>query len=580
MNRQTKRAMRLTAHGASALVIASAIGVVQAAGCLQPDCDEQHRCGSLGTDGVDPPDAGPPDADPPDAGPPDADPPDADSPDADPPDADPPDAGPPDETCVPRESTGAVDDTCGVFVSASRAGSGGTGTKTEPFGSLQEAILQAQQNKTGRVYACAGAGEEFSEVVAVPGGVTLYGGLDCNNGWIWAGEATKTVLTADEGMIPLTMGGPSGTVRIEDLHVAARPTAQQHNGAGVSSIAAIAHGTAVELVRCELEAGDAAPGADGASFTEPPIPGLPGLTGSPACSRTDSERAPGGAGLVNQCGTPDDLTDDSTGGFGGWSWPAMGGPGGDGLPLLAASGDEPNHGTGGGPSGRCTNGNPGNIRPRGTPGTGAEGPGSISMTGYAGVPGASGRRGAPGQGGGGGGGNRGESSLSRDYRCRDDLIADRAGAAGGSGGTGGCGGLGGRGGLPGGASIALISVGATLSFEAVVLKAGDGGRGGNGGDGQPGGEGGAAGLGGTVDPNESLGLYGACDGGRGGRGGDGGKGGGGQGGHSLGIAFNGTPPPLSGVAIQLGVAGLGGGGDDDTGLRADTGIAADTLAFN
>ncbi|WP_437488216.1 hypothetical protein WME75_08330 [Sorangium sp. So ce1014] len=567
MNRQTKRAMRLAAHGASALIMASVVGVMQTASCVYDtplgNCENRHQgC----PDGA--------------AGGPAVEMPDADSPDADSPDAGPPDADPPGETCVPRESTGAVDDTCGVFVSASRAGSVGTGTKTEPFGSLQEAIHQAQQNSTGRVYACAGAGEEFSEVVEVPGGVTLYGGLDCNNGWIWAGEATKTVLTAGEGMIPLTMGGPSGTVRIENLHVVARSTAQQHNGAGVSSIAAIAHGTAVELVRCELEARDAAPGAAGASFTEPAIPGVPGYTGSPGCTRTDGERVPGGASVVNQCGTPDDLTDDSAGGYGGWSWPAMGGPGADGTPLLAASGDVENHGTGWSSSGRCANGISGNSRPRGTPGAGAEGPGSISMTGYAGVPGAPGRRGAPGQGGGGGGGDRGESSVSRDYRCDDGLIADRAGAAGGSGGAGGCGGLGGRGGFPGGASIALISVGATLSFEAVVLKAGDGGRGGNGGDGQPGGEGGAGGRGGTVDPNEALGLHGGCDGGRGGRGGDGGKGGGGQGGHSLGIAFNGTPPPLSGVAIQLGAAGLGGGDDGDTGLGADTGIAADTLAFN
>ncbi|XXX79607.1 PGRS family protein [Sorangium sp. So ce134] len=479
---------------------------------------------------------------------------------------------------MPRESTGAVDDRCGVFVSASRAGSVGTGTKTEPLGSLQEAINRAQHNRTGRVYACAGAGEEFSEVVKVPGGVTLYGGLDCKNGWIWAGEATKTVLTADEGMIPLTMGGPSGTVRIEDLHVVARSIQQQQNSAGVSSIAAIAHGTAVELVRCELEAGDAAPGAAGAAFTEPAMSGIQGLTGSNACTRTDSKRAPGGAAIINRCGTPDDSTDDSTGGFGGWSWPAMGGPGGDGLPLLPASGDEENRGTGWSSSGRCTNGKPGNNRPGGAPGASAEGPGRISMTGYAGVSGAPGSRGAPGQGGGGGGGERGESSDSTLYLCLDDTSEDRAGAAGGSGGTGGCGGLGGRGGLPGGASIALISVNATLSFDAVVLKAGNGGRGGNGGDGQLGGEGGAGGQGGTVDPDETRGLSGGCAGGRGGKGGDGGKGGGGQGGHSLGIAFNGTPPPLSGVTIQFGAAGLGG--DGDTGQKADTGIAADTLAFN
>jgi hypothetical protein len=570
MNRQTKRAVRLAAHGASALIMASLVGVTQTASCVYDtplgNCEDRHQgCpeGAAGGPSVEMPDAGAPDADPPDA---------------DPPDADPPDADPPDETCVPRDSTGAVDDTCGVFVSASRAGSAGTGTKAEPFLSLQEAINEAQENKTGRVYACAGDGEEFSEVVEVPGGVTLYGGLDCNNGWIWAGEATKTVLTAGEGMIPLTMGGQSGTVRIEDLHVVARPTAQQHDGAGGSSIAAVAHSAAVQLVRCELEAGGGAPGADGAPFTVPAMSGNPGRPGTNGCTRTDRNPSPGGAAEVNQCGTPDDPTDDSTGGSGGESRPTTGEDGGDGLPLLTASGDEENGGRGWGSSGSCASGSPGKSRPTAAPGASAAGPGSISVAGYAGVPGAPGNRGAPGQGGGGGGGDRGESSESTRYLCIDGRSEDRAGASGGSGGAGGCGGLGGRGGLPGGASIALISIDATLSFEAVVLKAGPGGRGGNGGDGQLGGDGAAGGMGGTVNLDETQGIYGACDGGRGGRGGNGGKGGGGQGGHSLGIAFHGTPPPLSGVAIQFDAAGLGG--DGDTGHKADTGIAADTLAFN
>ncbi|WP_437511458.1 hypothetical protein [Sorangium sp. So ce1099] len=568
MNRQTRRTRRLAAHGASALIMASMIGAVQAAGCLRPDCEEKLRCGAPGPGGptVDLPDAGSPDTGWPDAGP--------------------PDTGPPKDPCVPSESTGAVDETCGVFVSASLGSPEGTGSKTAPFSSLKDAIQRAaQQNGTGRVYACAGDGEEFSEVVEVPGGVTLYGGLDCNDDWLWMGDATKTVLTADEGMIPLTMGGPSGAVRIEDLRVVARSTAQHHDGAGMSSIAALAHGTAVELVRCELEAGDAAPGADGASVMERASQGASGLPGGAACSRYDDNAVPGGLAVTNDCGTPD-ATDDSVGGSGGNGFPERGSNGGDGKPLDPANSEQENGGTGWTMSApRCTPGLAGSNGSTGTSGAGATSPGAISMTGYAGVAGGSGGRGAPGQGGGGGGGERGEVGVETRvdntiYVCRDDVAADRAGASGGSGGAGGCGGLGGSGGFPGGASIALISIDATLSFEGVTLKAGAGGQGGDGGGGQLGGAGGLGGLGGAV-ASHHIRLNPGCPGGPGGRGGNGGNGGGGQGGHSLGIAFRGTPPPSDGVTIlPLGEAGLGGNsgapGDD----RGDNGFKGATLAFN
>ncbi|MGK3965771.1 PGRS family protein [Sorangium sp. So ce118] len=453
--------------------------------------------------------------------------------------------------------------------------------------SLKDAIQRAAgPNGTGRVYACAGDGEEFNEVVEVPGGVTLYGGLDCDNDWLWIGDATKTVLTADEGMIPLTMSGPSGAVRIEDLRVVAKSTAQQRDGAGMSSIAAIAHGTTVKLVRCELEAGDAAPGADGASVIERASQGAPGLPGIAACSRDDDARVAGGDRVPNTCGTSDDPTDDSVGGRGGYSEPGRGSVGDDGQPLDPANSEQKNGGTGWTMSApRCTPGLAGSNGSTGTPGAGATGPGAISMTGYAGVAGGSGSRGAPGQGGGGGGGERGEveTEVRMDntiYVCRDGVSEDRAGASGGSGGAGGCGGLAGSGGFPGGASIALISIDAALSFEGVTLKAGAGGQGGDGGDGQQGGAGGLGGLGGEVASNH-IGMNAGCPGGPGGRGGNGGKGGGGQGGHSLGIAFRGTPPPSDGVTIlPLGAAGLGGNSGAPGGDRGDNGIAEATRAFN
>ncbi|WP_437679314.1 PGRS family protein [Sorangium sp. So ce131] len=462
-----------------------------------------------------------------------------------------------------------------MFVSAVRGSAGGSGTKDAPLKSLQAAIALAQQ-KTGRVYACAGDGEGFNEAVDVPSGVTVYGGLDCGDGWAWIGGTTKTTLTAESGKIPLTMHGDSGVVHIEDVHVTAQPGMQGTN-ATVSSIAAIALNTNVELVRCLLEAGNAAPGANGA-----PPPGRLGVApagqaGGNACSQSNEADVAGGGAVVNDCDTPDS-GDDSRGGRGGNGSMSEGYSGANGEPLLTAIGDEPNGGAGH-PTGLvtlCTPGDPGSSRGPGMPGVDATGRGAISEAGYAGAPGMDGGRAMPGQGGGGGGGERGATSTST-RRCPGNMI-NRAGAGGGSGGAGGCGGAGGRGGLPGGASIALISINAMFSFTNVVLGAADGGDGGDGGDGQQGGTGGEGGPGGAV-PSGSDGLSAGCPGGRGGDGGAGGKGGGGQGGHSLGIAFLGQQPPTAGATIFRGTAGRGGtGGTPDR--RGADGVAMNVLGFD
>ncbi|WP_148313452.1 PGRS family protein [Sorangium cellulosum] len=479
---------------------------------------------------------------------------------------------------MPRENPDGVDDACGVFVSVGSNVSNEAGSKSEPLGSLQQAIDLARQNGTHRVYACTGDGEDFNEAIEVPGGVAIYGGLDCNDGWKWVGDTQKTRLTAGKGVIPLTMRGLPGTVHIEDLHVVAQSIGQQdESGAGLSSIAALAHSTSVELVRCVLEAGHAASGADGAPHEGNAPPGLPGQQGNYACSGAYEAPVAGGSAVFNECGTPDDLGDDSSGGSGGDGLPLIGTTGDNGTPLLTASGDMENRGNGHDGITTCTIGRPGSSRAESPPGAGAIGTGSISAAGYAGAAGSDGRPGLPGQGGGGGGGARGVAETTVERYCPTG--SRRGGASGGSGGAGGCGGRGGRGGLPGGSSIALISLDAALSFDAVILRVGSGGDGGRGGPGQPGGEGGAGGPGGRIPPNGGAGLFPACEGGKGGTGGTGGKGGGGQGGHSLGIAFRGAPPPTDGATIELGDPGTGGQGSD-AGHSGAPGMASNTLEFN
>ncbi|WP_437585617.1 PGRS family protein [Sorangium sp. So ce1000] len=462
------------------------------------------------------------------------------------------------EECVPSKSGEAVNDGCGVFVAAS-GDDAAAGTKDAPVKTIQQAVTLAQQEgATRRVYACA---ETFEGEVELPGGIALFGGLDCAARWGWIGETTKTTLSALEGEIPLVMRGGDGAVRVEDVHVTARAIDPSNEAArGRSAVAALAEGVTVELARCTLEAGDAADGRDGEGYAEPALAGEMGNPGMEACS---GARTFGGDVKRNDCGTPDDPSDDSRGGLGGNGTLDVGGDGGNGTPAGAE-----NRGLGQNVD-VCAEGTAGAEGGAGEPGPSATGLGSLSSSGYTGISGKPGTPGTTAQGGGGGGGAKGGAAANQ---CTLDSAG---GASGGSGGPGGCGGKGGKPGGPGGASIALVSLDASLTFDDVSLKTGRGGRGGNGGPGQEGGLGGLGGLGGTV-PASTAGLNAGCAGGPGGKGGNGGIGGGGIGGHSLGIAFHGTPPPTSGLTITTGEPGPGGNGDGDS---AATGIKADTQEF-
>ncbi|WP_437741692.1 PGRS family protein [Sorangium sp. So ce302] len=464
--------------------------------------------------------------------------------------------------CVPSENPMAVDDTCGVFVS-SLGSDENTATKEAPMKTLGAALALAEKNEKRRVYACA---ETFEEAVEVTQGVTIYGGLDCASGWGWAGEQRKTVLTAEAGEIPLVVrgGGVEATVRVEDVHVLARGIEPDDvELAGASSIAAVAEEVNVELARCVLEAGDAAAGAEGAAYETSAMGGAMGNEGTEACSAPASL---GGLSVKNDCGTPEDASDDSRGGSGGAGEADTG--------LLGIPGAPENLTNGGKGEGAavCTDGTAGANGSEGGPGAGATGLGEISASGFTGVSGRDGAKGGTAQGGGGGGGAKGGAGTDK---CPNEALA--GGASGGSGGAGGCGGAGGRGGGAGGSSIALISLNAALSFEDVTLKTGRGGAGGKGGAGQEGGAGGAGGPGGTK-PEEATALNNACAGGAGGKGGPGGQGGGGRGGHALGIAYKGAAPPVQGAVIELGEAGTGGPGAKAEGEGA-AGVKAEVQAF-
>jgi hypothetical protein len=445
--------------------------------------------------------------------------------------------------CVPAIASLPVDDMCGVFVSAAGNDSN-DGTKAAPVKTLLAALAKANGLP---VYACNDGG---TGAVVLTEDATVYGGLDCAQGWRYAGLEKKTPWSAGANEIPLRL---SAGVRAElyDVVIAAADA----TAAGGSSIGVLAEvGTQLALERCEVNAGN---GADGAEGEAPMGTGAVGVSGGDGSGDCDED-------VIEIQGFGGQLTCDATnvaGGDGGSGTKNMtGGAGSPGLPI----GTGGTAGLGQGVSVDCaTDGNGGAGTPgtSGTPGQGASASlGTLGPSGVSGIAGNDGLPGAPGQGGGGGGGGK---------ACANT----KAGPSGGGGGSGGCGGAGGKGGKPGGSSIALVSLGAKLRFESVQLTAKNGGKGGAGGAGQPGGAGGNGGM-----PGMGDGTGAACAGGKGGDGGLGGRGGGGLGGHSIGIAHAGEAPDTAGATITMSTAGSGGLGEGDMGTGAP-GKAAPVQSF-
>ena len=459
--------------------------------------------------------------------------------------------------CIPSENVGAIDSTCGVFVSASLGDDTYAGSQGKPLKSLSAAVALAQ-SKGKPVYAC---GEVFAESASIAADVTLYGGLDCaSDKTPWGYDASKkTSLAPNADAIALVISKATTSVEVFDFAI----TSANAEQAGGSSIAVLVAQATASFTRCDVTAGDGKQGAAGEVYQDAAKEGDPGKTGADACA---ADQSFGGKAVTNACGP------DSVSGGGGYGSTDSGGDGTNGSPLGSPNGGNGDSGSG------CTagtKGDDGDVFGVATSGLGATALGTLDVSGYSGVAGTQGGTGKPAQGGGGGGGAKGGSGAGK---CVDSMSA--GGASGGSGGAGGCGGAGGRGGGAGGASIALVSIGATLSFADVMLNVGKGGNGGDGGAGQVGGNGGDPGPGGIAKPTYS-GLNNACPGGKGGAGGDGGRGGGGRGGHAVGIAYTGDAAPVTtGVSFNnKGTAGDGGIGDSANMGDGAKGALADVQKF-
>lgn len=455
---------------------------------------------------------------------------------------------------------GELDESCGVWASASLGDDANPGTRDQPKASLSAAMEAARQ--AGQpVYAC---GETWSEPLLWRTDISLYGGFDCQNGWVYRGEGFHATVKTGPGEIPFKTTGVGGLIVLADIDVYAADAVAP----GGSSIAVmISDPLRIHFRRCKIVAGNGADGLDGDALEDPAPAGAAGLAGADACTTMDG---PGGAAAETECAQGDG-TRGGKGGDGG-AMSALNGEAGQPAPPGDKDPANPQDGDGGtGQIGvvACSAGEPGASGAKGASGVADKNDrGFLSPDGYMGADGPEGEPGTPGQGGGGGGGSRGGAAA-----CGAPLPG---GAGGGSGGAGGCGGKGGKGGQAGGSSFALAIMGsAQPTLERCELWVGKGGKGGRGAKGQPGGPGGEAGQGGAGKGAAQAG----CQGGVGGAGGNGGGGAGGHGGHAVHFAYSGATkidvyPDTSFLGDALG--GLGGsGGDADLSAIGGDGESSD-----
>jgi hypothetical protein len=436
-----------------------------------------------------------------------------------------------DPTQLPSQDPCVINDAYGVFVSPTGR-SGAAGTMADPFLRVADAIAAATGH-SDRVLACAGSYDEALILGAIPGqdagaipatdggvdaaeeesfsgGVNVFGGLDCANGWKYTGA--KAILAPTTRGVALTVKGLVAGLTFEDFGF--------HSLAGVesgeSSIAVFASQSAAPgllLRRCEIVAGAGQPGTDQVGTTGFDAGADAGNSGS---------LTGGGPPSPNAC---NGVAGASIGGAGGQ--PGAGDPGQPGSPLGTKN-------LGGAISDCSANqlgGGQGANGVAGTAGAGAASWAQFDEHGWVPMPGTPGGAGAVGEGGGGG------ASL------------DMSGGGGG-GGAGGCGGAGGMAGTGGGSSIGVLVYQSSVDLEQCTISTTDAGNGGNGAIGQVGQAGGGHGYG-----------YGgmACSGGNGGYGGTGGGGGGGAGGLSTDVLWLGTAPTIDGSPVGEAIVSDAGG---------------------
>jgi hypothetical protein len=336
-----------------------------------------------------------------------------------------------------------------VFVSTVDGSDAGTGTRLNPFKTIQAGINAAAPG--GRdVYI---AGGTYAESLALADDVSLYGGYERE--FLHRSPAEVTKIAGPGGPAALA-AGDTGVV-LQQLTLQGRPDVSG-NSYGLRAIpdGAVASQVVLEEVTSTADAAGAA---------------INGFSGGTGLTGFGLAGGAGGAGGCNTVGSP---------GFLG-SGSGVGSPGANGAngTVIAQSGPSwlrqsaSNGGTGA----------PGAGGRGGTGGTGDNNFGIAVCGGRGGTGGFGGGGGGGGGGGVGGAGSFGVFAFNSSVVAVRSTLAAGSGGAGGNGGTGGPGGLGGSGlaGLAGDCLTVFVTVcGAPGQAGEPGLRGGPGGGGGGG----------------------------------------------------------------------------------------------------
>jgi hypothetical protein len=443
-----------------------------------------------------------------------------------------------------------------------------------------------------RPHIYLGSGDHLNGPFVITKSLKVFGGYNSS----WVRKSRSTIghesriyggnFGAESNHITLHISTTGITVDLADLYIHGGQATGQHNGQGRSSYAVYANGVNLNVERCDVIAGNGAPGSTGNNGTS--ASGVSANSGgrgensyTGSWGGCDTSNTSGGAGATNA--SCDASFGDPRGGNGG----AGGAPdsSSSGCGIFNGCCFDPRNGSSGGAAASSAGtsgfgGNGGGSCGSGSAGTGgglsdgSGGAGTNKARGFVsggfwwGFGGANGSLGRNGVGGGGGGGTGG---------CDNGVDqADTSGAGGGGGGAGGCRApVAGTGGFAGGGSFGIFGISSTISVKSSTLTratGGTGGRGGNGGSGQPGGSGGGGGSGNT-------GSKAGSGGGAGARGGHSGAGGGGAGGVSFGIFRFGGNLTESGNTFLGGAGGSSGaGGSGSSATQNGTGGVSGTSA--
>ncbi|MFO0612291.1 MAG: hypothetical protein U0414_06875 [Polyangiaceae bacterium] len=459
-------------------------------------------------------------------------------------------------SCAPSAGK-AIEASCGVFV---QTGAAGDGSRAAPFGSIKAAVAGLGDAKA--IYVCGS--ESYTGSLTVPSGVSIIGGLSCND-WVFDEKHAKPEIVGDPN-IPAVLVDGSGSAAFESIRIRAVDATTP----SASSIALLVHGATLSIAHSELAAGAGAAGLDGTDAPDTnTATGKLGSQGGIGCAAQQTSK--GGPETEQIC----DGAVASIGGKGGDGTFGNGMDGAAGQTGAAGQGGKGEVFSGwscavGGANGGGANGATGTF---GAVGAGGVAKGMLTQAGFTPARGGDGGLGLAGQGGGGGGASKGSFS-----NCGGMPGMAGPGGAGGGGGTGGCGGKAGTGGGGGGASFAIAVIDGHVSLVATKATSATGGAGGDGGSGQPGAPGGLGGYGGSA-----IIMPPGCNGGNGGSGGNGGGGGGGRGGHSAPVVYMGNAPTIDAQTTltkgSSGAHGVGQGNGADPAEDGADGSACAVLDF-